>query len=466
VVPRYSVLRVDRTFPAPHDVGVVKPLDRGLRRLARDLVIVVFGVISLRYLIPPLVGGLPFGWDAVVYTHAARALLDGGDPWLARGYAIGFAAPPPSLIPFLPFAWMSDAAVSISWVAIAAASAVYSVRRLGLAWWWLAFPPITLGVAAGSGALLGLALMAYGSTTANAAAVAIRIYSALPLALLGHWRSAAASVLLLAVSAPFLDWPAYIAGRDRVAATFQGGAANLSAFAAPALVPLAVVCLLLMGRTRAAWLIVPVLWPWTQPYYAVIALPVLVSMPWVAFTLAIPIPGLIVAGLAAQLMADRFPTRTTPSEKSTDDHWRAPGEVVVEKVKSLKLGHGYDALSGEYGDLFKKGIVDAAKVTRSALQNAASIAAMVLTTETLITDIPEKKDTAGAGGGRSLSAIDHGTPGKSSSLRSVVGALPPMTGWSVSVHRLDVIHMALRVVLNLIGSSKRLGSRSLVNRRE
>jgi chaperonin GroEL len=75
---------------------------------------------------------------------------------------------------------------------------------------------------------------------------------------------------------------------------------------------------------------------------------------------------------------------------------------VVEHVKTLKPGFGYDALKGEYGDLFKKGIVDAAKVTRSALQNAASIAAMVLTTETLITDMPEK-EKAGAGGGH-----DHG----------------------------------------------------------
>jgi chaperonin GroEL len=73
------------------------------------------------------------------------------------------------------------------------------------------------------------------------------------------------------------------------------------------------------------------------------------------------------------------------------------GEVVVAKVRGLKAGEGYDALRGEYGDMFKKGIVDAAKVTRSALQNAASIAAMVLTTETLVTDIPEKQ-AAGAGG--------------------------------------------------------------------
>ena len=84
------------------------------------------------------------------------------------------------------------------------------------------------------------------------------------------------------------------------------------------------------------------------------------------------------------------------------DNAGAPGEVVVEKVKGLDKGHGYDALVGEYGDLFEKGIVDAAKVTRSALQNAASIAAMVLTTETVVTDIPEK-EKAVAGGGH-----DHG----------------------------------------------------------
>jgi chaperonin GroEL len=79
------------------------------------------------------------------------------------------------------------------------------------------------------------------------------------------------------------------------------------------------------------------------------------------------------------------------------DNAGQPGEVIVERVKGLKVGEGFDALKGEYGDMFDKGIVDAAKVTRSALQNAASIAAMVLTTETLVTDLPEKKDAAGAG---------------------------------------------------------------------
>ena len=73
------------------------------------------------------------------------------------------------------------------------------------------------------------------------------------------------------------------------------------------------------------------------------------------------------------------------------------GSVIVAAVKGMKVGEGYDALRSEYGDMYKKGIVDAAKVTRSALQHAASIAGMVLTTETLITDKPEKKESVGAG---------------------------------------------------------------------
>ena len=74
------------------------------------------------------------------------------------------------------------------------------------------------------------------------------------------------------------------------------------------------------------------------------------------------------------------------------------GSVVVAAVKQQPLGHGWDALNDEYGDMFAKGIVDAAKVTRSALQNAASIAGMVLTTETLVTDLPEKKAAAAGHG--------------------------------------------------------------------
>jgi chaperonin GroEL len=70
------------------------------------------------------------------------------------------------------------------------------------------------------------------------------------------------------------------------------------------------------------------------------------------------------------------------------------GSVVVEAVRKMPAGSGYDAQKGEYGDLFAAGIIDPAKVTRSALENAASVAGLLLTTETVITDIPEKEKAA------------------------------------------------------------------------
>ncbi len=75
------------------------------------------------------------------------------------------------------------------------------------------------------------------------------------------------------------------------------------------------------------------------------------------------------------------------------------GGVVVEKVRHLTAGQGLNAATGEYVDMIKAGIIDPAKVTRSALQNAASIAALFITTEAVIADKPEKTPAAPAGGG-------------------------------------------------------------------
>jgi chaperonin GroEL len=68
------------------------------------------------------------------------------------------------------------------------------------------------------------------------------------------------------------------------------------------------------------------------------------------------------------------------------------GSVIVQQVKNLKVGEGYDAAKDEFGNMMAKGIIDPLKVTRAALENAISIAGMVLTTNCLVTDIPEKKD--------------------------------------------------------------------------
>jgi chaperonin GroEL len=67
------------------------------------------------------------------------------------------------------------------------------------------------------------------------------------------------------------------------------------------------------------------------------------------------------------------------------------GSVIVEEVKKRSIGEGYDAAKGEYVDMVERGIIDPLKVTRSALENAASIATMIMTTETLVTEVPEKE---------------------------------------------------------------------------
>jgi chaperonin GroEL len=73
------------------------------------------------------------------------------------------------------------------------------------------------------------------------------------------------------------------------------------------------------------------------------------------------------------------------------------GDVIVDKVRTLPATEGYDALNEQFVDMFKSGIVDPAKVTMTALKNAASIAGLVLTTEALITEKPSEKSPVGAG---------------------------------------------------------------------
>jgi chaperonin GroEL len=75
------------------------------------------------------------------------------------------------------------------------------------------------------------------------------------------------------------------------------------------------------------------------------------------------------------------------------------GSIVVQEVKKRKGNEGYNVTTAEYEDLVKAGVVDPKKVTRTALQNASSIAGLLLTTECLITEVPEKEKPAPMGGG-------------------------------------------------------------------
>lgn len=90
-------------------------------------------------------------------------------------------------------------------------------------------------------------------------------------------------------------------------------------------------------------------------------------------------------GAAIILMASEEPLSQIAINAGATD------SVIVEKVKSSPKGVGYDAAQGEFVDMLKAGIIDPVKVTRSALQNAACVAAMILTTETAVVEKPEKK---------------------------------------------------------------------------
>jgi chaperonin GroEL len=81
------------------------------------------------------------------------------------------------------------------------------------------------------------------------------------------------------------------------------------------------------------------------------------------------------------------------------DNAGAEGALIVEEIKKRKGNEGYNVATGEYEDLVKAGVVDPTKVTRSALQNAASISGLLLTTEALVTEIPEKEKTPPMPGG-------------------------------------------------------------------
>ena len=90
----------------------------------------------------------------------------------------------------------------------------------------------------------------------------------------------------------------------------------------------------------------------------------------------------------------------------------AEGSVVVEKIKNSPKGVGFNALTGEYEDMMKAGVIDPAKVTRVALENAASIGSMLLTTECLVADLPEpEKSPPMGGGGPGMGGMGGGMPG-------------------------------------------------------
>jgi hypothetical protein len=291
-----------------------------------------FGSISAIYLyLFPLA---LLGEDARIYHAATRAWMSGGDPWAAGYNGQLFAAPPLTLLPFAPFAWMpQDAFVAVVMVASVTA-ALYALRALGLPAWWLLFPPLVQGLAEGNPNVIVLALLVSGNRIGGGLAVLLKAYVAIPLLLLGRVRELVLAVVATTLTLPILPWSAFLS-HDVTGTLSLQSAGGMSAWAWLPLVPVALVLLAVNGRQQTSWWAVPALWPDTQFHYSVLALPAIT--PLSAAVLAIPIPGSPVVALGVAVAERRL--RASARTRHAVNRWLPAALVraITRDDTSLKL---------------------------------------------------------------------------------------------------------------------------------
>lgn len=251
---------------------------------------------EVRYLISQPDGLI--GVDARIYYRAAQALLAGGNPWAAEANGFVFAAPPPTLIPYLPFTLLPENAFVVFAVAGSALVAFALLRAFRLPWYWLLFPPLVEGVWVANPNPLVVLLLVRGLTGGAVLAVVLKIYAIFPLIGEMRLRAVALSVGCVILTLPILPWGLYQAQSSHLSEILldqsQGGRSALSL---PLLVPLAVIALISFDRRTAGWLAVPALWPATQLHYSLMALPVM--HPIMAVFFCVPAPGSQALGVIA-----------------------------------------------------------------------------------------------------------------------------------------------------------------------
>ena len=135
---------------------------------------------------------------------ATRAWLSGGDPWQVQLAGNYFAAPPPTLLPLVPFALLPPELGYLALALVVAIGAVASVWILRLPWWWLLFPPLVQSVISGNVQSLLVPLILVG---AGPVAALLKVYAAVPLVILGRWRALIVLAGVLLITAPILPWP-------------------------------------------------------------------------------------------------------------------------------------------------------------------------------------------------------------------------------------------------------------------
>jgi hypothetical protein len=245
--------------------------------------------------------------DSRLYQQATDAWLAGGDPWALNVDGIYYAAAPWSLLTYIPTAWLPLEVASWSWALLGIGAAVWTLRRLELPLWWLAFPPLAEALWNGNAQPVVLAALLMRHPWGVTLAAALKIYGIVPPILARRWREVAIAAVVLSVTLPFLPWGMWIEHRLGFDAatnlTWNG-----SAWRFPVLIPIAAAALVVLRHRGGEWLAIPAVWPGTQFFYHVFALPTLRDKPWLAAALGLPMPLLApCAVIAYAVLAKRTP---------------------------------------------------------------------------------------------------------------------------------------------------------------
>lgn len=289
-----------------------------------------------------------FALDALIYHRAAAAVLAGQDPWGAAQGAYYFAAAPPSLLPYLALAWLPEPIAVGVWMLLGLVAAVFILRRLRLAWWWIFFPPLTESVLVGNAQPLALALLLLSWPPLTALAAMFKIYAVVPV--VHRPRHVVGVALAVAATWLVLPWEAYVDALPEITRTLRDQAqGGYSAWGTPPYFAAVIVALVILRKDGWQWFAIPALWPSTQLHYSLYALPALNPILAIGFAIPVrPLPPAIVIVFAIfvfwhryrhQLLAPwtdlRRPQRTTRQRPS---HIRASGDSTTGR-QSETHGH-------------------------------------------------------------------------------------------------------------------------------
>jgi len=236
-------------------------------------------------------------FDARIYYEGANAWLHGTDPWNVAVSGLHFAAPPWVLPIIAPSTLLNESRAVGVWIALDAVAAVYIVRRSGLAWGWILFPPLVHGTLNGNPAIASLALL-----LAGAGPIGVLLRPQVGYALVGErrWRAVAISAVLGIALLAIIPWQTFLTDLPTITARYvtesRGGSTGgtLIAFAIGIL---SVLALATVDLREAGWLATIVAVPINGWYAGAAALPVM--NPILAVGLSLPVVGLPTAAIAA-----------------------------------------------------------------------------------------------------------------------------------------------------------------------